>query len=154
MSPFSVIKAYLTVIAWTSLFRFLLPCVLPQSGTDFIHYHYFPQLPSTTVKNQIKGKKNKIVIPTEYISSLFCLHSAPSFICSFSGLEEPLLRLQVRDSSRHKPGTHCILAAVPRGLFTEREAFQGMTTVALLHLRVPLSSLQQCYIALQRSIVW
>lgn len=48
------------------------------------------------------------------VSSLLCQQSAPSFICSLSGWEEPLLKLQICDSSWHNPGIHRVLAAVPQ----------------------------------------
>ena len=88
--------------------------LLLQAAKEFIHHHFF-QLPTNTASNQGKGKQKQEQCPWSISgSSLLCLKSAPSLICSLSGWEEPQLRLQICDSSRHKPGIHCILAAVPQ----------------------------------------
>lgn len=132
--------------------------LLLQSAGEFIHHHFL-QLPMSTASNQRKGKmKQEQQYPWSItISSLLCLQSAPSFICSLSGWEEPLLRLQICDSSRHKPGIHCVLAAVPQKTTVyeiqlniyERQAFEDMTNVALIYLRAHLCSLKWGKITLE-----
>lgn len=93
VSPFSVIKTDLTVTAQVSPFPYCpVSSLLLQSAGELIHHHCFLQLP---ISNQRKGKTQKEQQHpwSTAGSSLPCLQSAPSFICSFAGWDEPLLRL-------------------------------------------------------------
>lgn len=75
---------------------------LPQSDVEIILLHWFPRVLQRTreKENQNSNTPRNISVP-----SLFCSHSLPPFICSFSGWEVSLCRLPTYYSSRQNKQT-------------------------------------------------
>lgn len=96
--------------------------LLSQSDVEMILLHCFPRLllqRTREKENQISNTHGNVSVP-----SLFCSHSVPPFICSFSGWEVSLLSLPTYYSSRQNKQRNKQESTAPQQLFINKERTQ------------------------------